>query len=146
MSLDVALINVIPVVKKSTGVFIRENGMIRELTAEDVQLYFLRNVTEVEYETYRVYKANITHNLYDMARAAGIYKACWRPKEIGAVKASDIIPILERGLKDMKERPEYYKKFNAKNGWGTYDEFVPWVESYLNACREYPNAVIEVSR
>jgi len=141
------LINKIPVVKKSTGIFIRENGMNRELTAEEVQDYFpLSVVEETEYLTNWVYKVNITHNLGSMARAAGIYEACWRPEEIGAVKASDIIPILERGLKDMKERPEYYKQFNPENGWGTYDEFVPWVESYLNACREYPDAIIEVSR
>jgi len=146
MSLDVTLISKTPVVKKSTGIFIRENGMYRELTIEEVQDYFQSIVKETEDTTNRVYEANITHNLGSMARAAGIYEACWRPEEIGAVKASDIIPILERGFKDMRERPEYYKEFNAKNGWGTYDEFVPWVESYLNACREYPDAIIKVSR
>lgn len=31
-----------------------------------------------------VFSANITHNLGEMADKAGIYKACWRPEEIGA--------------------------------------------------------------
>ena len=34
----------------------------------------------------------------------------------------------------------------ATNGWGMYEHFVPFVEKYLEACKEYPDAVIEVSR
>jgi hypothetical protein len=84
--------------------------------------------------------------LNKMADEAGIYEACWRPEEIGATKASDIIPILEKGFEDMKTRPEHFKKFDSENGWGTYEDFLPWVESYLKACQEYPDATIEVSR
>jgi hypothetical protein len=92
-----------------------------------------------------VYCANITHNLNIMANKAGIYEACWHPEKIGATKASDIIPILEKGFKDMKSRPEYYKQFDSPNRWGLYVDFLPWIESYLNACRKYPDAIIEVS-
>ena len=93
-----------------------------------------------------VYSANITHNLNSMADAAGIYQACWRPEEIGAKYASDIIPLLEKGLEDLKARPEYFKQFNSPNGWGVYENFVPWVEKYLAACKENPDAEIQVSR
>lgn len=93
-----------------------------------------------------VYWANITHNLNIMADKAGIYKALWRPEEINAKKAKDIIDILEVGLTELKKRPEYFKKFNSPNGWGVYKRFVPFVEEYLNACKEYPEAIIEVSR
>ena len=94
----------------------------------------------------RVYWDNITHNLGEMAEAAGIYEALWRPEEIGCVYAFDIIAILEVGLADMKARPEYYEQFNSSNGWGMYEHFVPFVENYLNACKEFPTAKIEVSR
>lgn len=147
MSLDVSLISKTPISKSGTGVFIRENGAKKELTPEEVIEKFPgAEVEETEYETNCVYDANITHNLGKMADAAGIYYALWRPEEIGATKASDIIPILEKGFEDMKERPEHYKQFDSPNGWGLYVHFLPWVESYLNACREYPDAIIEVSR
>ena len=93
-----------------------------------------------------VFSANITHNLGKMADKALIYKACWHPEDIGAKQAKDIILILERGLADMEARPQYYKQFNSPNGWGTYNNFVPWVRRYLDACREYPDAEIKVSR
>ncbi len=93
-----------------------------------------------------VYSANITHNLGRMADAAGIYKALWRPEDIEAKQAKDIITILEKGLANLKARPDYFKQFDAPNGWGLYVHFVPFVENYLEACRASPEAYIEVSR
>jgi len=93
-----------------------------------------------------VFWKNITHNLNTMADKAGIYKALWRPEEIGAKKAKDVIKLLERGLKELKSRPEYFKKFNPPNGWGDYEGFLKFVESCLEACKKYPNAEIYVSR
>jgi hypothetical protein len=62
------------------------------------------------------------------------------------VLASDIIPILEKGLADLKERPEHFEQFNASNGWGLYKNVVPFVENYLTACKENPDAIVTVSR
>lgn len=89
-----------------------------------------------------VYSANITHNLGRMADKAGIYEVLWRPGEVGKFKASDIIDLLEKGLADLKSRRNYFEQFNSTNGWGMYEDFVPFVEEYLNACKEYPDAVI----
>lgn len=94
----------------------------------------------------QVYDSNITHNLADMAEAAGIYKALWRPEELGITKALELIPLLEIGLKKLKKSPKKYEKYNSSNGWGTYKYFVPFVENYLNACKENPDAFISVSR
>ncbi len=93
-----------------------------------------------------VFERNITHNLGEMAEKAGIYKALWRPEEDGFVKAKDIIEILEKGLKLLKGNPKKFEKYNSPNGWGMYEHFVPFVEAVLEACKEYPNAIIEVSR
>lgn len=93
-----------------------------------------------------IYSANITHNLGKMAEAAGIYGAVWRPEEHGITKAAQLIPILEKGIAEMKADPEKYRALNAPNGWGTYDVFVPWLERYLAACKEDPDADIKVSR
>ena len=98
------------------------------------------------YNTDDLYWANITHNLGDMAREAGIYESLWRPEEIGAKYAKDIIDTVEKGLADLKARPEYFKQFNSPNGWGMYHNFVPFVSDYLDALKEYPDAEIIVSR
>ncbi len=92
------------------------------------------------------YNANITHNLNKMADEAGIYQHLWRPEEIGITKAGQLIEPLEKGLALMKSDPERFKKFNAPNGWGLYEHFIPWIENYLSACKEYPEADVGVSR
>jgi hypothetical protein len=101
---------------------------------------------EEDGNTITVYDANITHNLGKMADAAGIYEACWRPEEKGWTQAKDIAPILEEGLQRLKDQPEYFQQFNSPNGWGLYEHFVPWIERYLAACKQYPNAAIGVWR
>lgn len=108
----------------------------------DVSLHAKTQAGDVEC----VFDANITHNLAEMADKAGIYHACWRPDEIQAKKAGDIVDILEKGYQDLKARPEYFEQFNAQNGWGKYKNFLPWVKEYLDACMEYPDAEIYVSR
>lgn len=101
---------------------------------------------DVDGNDIQVYWANITHNLNKMADAAGIYEACWRPEEKGWTTAREITPALEKGLGQLKADPEHFRTFDAPNGWGLYEHFVPWVERYLDACRQYPSAEIEVSR
>lgn len=93
-----------------------------------------------------VYSANITHNLNSMAKEAGIYEHLWHPEEIGITKASQLIDPLRLGLMLMKSDPERFKAFNAKNGWGLYENFVPWIERYLAACEENPEAEVRASR
>lgn len=100
----------------------------------------------MEMKPTEVYWANITHNLTVMANEAGIYWAIWRPEEIGITKAADLVPLLEDGLAKLKADPAKYEQFNANNGWGLYKNFVPFVEKYLQACRDNPNATVEVSR
>jgi hypothetical protein len=93
-----------------------------------------------------VYSANITHNLGRMADEAGIYEHLWRPEEIGITKASQLIEPLENGLALMKSDPGRFKAFDATNGWGLYEHFVPWIEEYLEACKDHPEAEVSASR
>jgi len=93
-----------------------------------------------------VFDANITHNLGKMAAEAGIYKHLWRPEELGIKTAAELIIPLEAGLRLLKSKPEHFETFNASNGWGLYEHFVPFVENYLEACKKSPKTVIRVSR
>lgn len=101
-----------------------------------------------ETSPHEVYFNNITHNLGDMADEAGIYKHLWRPEEVvpPVVKAMDLIEPLTKGLALLKSDPARFEKFNATNGWGKYEHFVPFVEKYLQACIEHPHADVRVSR
>lgn len=92
------------------------------------------------------YDANITHNLGKMAAAAGIYEALWRPDEIGITKAAQLIEPLRAGLGLLKADRQKFEAFNASNGWGLYEHFVPFVEKYLAACEEHPETTVRVSR
>ena len=107
----------------------------------DFYLHYIKDGNKIE-----VFWRNITHNLTQMADKAGIYEALWRPEEIKAKKAKDIVERLEKGLKKLKAKPKYFEKFDSPNGWGIYDNFVPFVEGCLDACKKYPNAKIYVSR
>lgn len=109
----------------------------------DVYLYF-EDVRD--WEKPAAYSANITHNLNTMAMAAGIYKELWRPDEINITHAHQLIEPLSKGLELLKKYPDYFSQFNASNGWGLYEHFVPFVEEYLTACKENSEAKIEVSR
>ena len=93
----------------------------------------------------QVYWANITHNLGKMAKQAGIYKALWHPECLKINKAGDIVGLLQKGLEKLRGNPQHYEQFNAPNGWGMYEHFVPFVEEYLQACIENPNATIKTS-
>ena len=107
-----------------------------------------------------LYEGGTTHNLGKMAGKVSLkkslvptlkedttlYRVLWRPGELGFSKGSDLIVLLTEAVRELKSDPEFYKTFNSPNGWGMYEHFVPFVERYLNACKEYPKSLIEISR
>lgn len=104
------------------------------------------DVSLVRKQPTEVFEANITHNLGAMAREAGIYMHLWRPEEIGITHAAELIEPLREGLAAMKADPERFEAHNAENGWGLYEHFVPWIEKYIAACEEYPDAQVRACR
>ena len=92
------------------------------------------------------YSNNITHNLNRMAEEAGLYRAMWRPDENGINKAHQLVETLREGLARLRSDPEHFKKFNPENGWGSYEGLVEFVQSYLAACVEFPDANVRTWR
>jgi hypothetical protein len=96
-----------------------------------------------------VYSRNISHDLIPMAQAAGLYEPLWRPEEMKppVMSARALIPHLERGIERLREKPEEFQKLNpANNRWDRYEGFLEFVQAYLEACRELPNAAVRVCR
>lgn len=93
-----------------------------------------------------IYTANITHNLGKMAEEAGIYYLLWKPEAVGVTTAKQLIEPLTAGLALLESDPERFRKFNPENGWGSYEGLVGFVREYLAACKENPDATVDVWR
>jgi hypothetical protein len=149
MSLDVYL-TLQGECNKGSGIFVRENGETKEISREEWDSKFpgrepiVANVTDID--DGEVFSANITHNLNKMANEAGIYKHLWRPDELGVTKASELIQPLRNGLILLKSNPDFFKRFNPENGWGSYEGLIDFTERYLKACEEYPDSIVGASR
>jgi|DEB0MinimDraft_10_1074344.scaffolds.fasta_scaffold92653_3 hypothetical protein len=112
----------------------------------DIELYYLVDIEQEIQGQYIVWHGNITHNLNVMADKAGIYMEVWRPNEIGVKKAFDIVSALGKAIKDLQTRPSYYRKYNPKNNWGSYETFLEFIKQYQFNCKKYPNSMIGVCR
>ena len=150
MSLSVYLYETMPELQES-AIYIRESGSVHTITRRewDEKYPGIEPIVVQEGETRRgeeLFYRNITHNLNKMASEAGVYKALWRPEELGIDMAVDLIPLLEAGRRTLVADPDYFKTFNPHNGWGTYENLVVFITKYLEACMKYPNATIEIYR
>lgn len=134
-------------VKRTSGIFIREDGGNVEISREEWDRRFPdREPAETISKTSEVFTYNVTHNLAKMAGAAGIYKYLWRPDEVDVRVASQLKIPLQKGLEELNASPEKYREFNPSNGWGSYEGLVEFIERYLDACKEYPEATVIASR
>jgi hypothetical protein len=113
----------------------------------------------LEYDIIKDYKFafNLTHNLTEMASAAKVYEALWRPyRLLGYADAEEfqmdipaftVIPALREGQKILESnKEELIQNYSPKNGWGTYDQLYKTVCNYRITCEKFPNLFIEVSR
>ena len=178
MSLDVYLEGPEPVKYEGSGIFVREGGQTIEITEEEWSLRNpgrepVRAVAKEESNT--IYSANITHNLANMAREAGVYEALWRPAELDPSRAArireqeklnnyheaggvyeiereaqtyarDLIQPLRDGLALLQSAPERFEEFNPENGWGDYLGLCEFIAGYLAACTSHPNTIVRVWR
>lgn len=85
---------------------------------------------------------NITHNLSEMWREAGVYSALYDSE---GKSAKDVLPTLEAGLKKMLAEPKRFEEYNSPNGWGLYKYAVPWLIELIAEFKKYPEGIIERS-
>jgi hypothetical protein len=94
----------------------------------------------------KVFQLEITDNLIEMAREAGVYEVIWRPEDIGIKTAKEVVEPLTQALNLMKADPERFKKLNPANRWGDYQYLLNFVQGYLGRARQYPDATIKINR
>ena len=107
---------------------------------------------EVSYDT--ICSWTPTYNYREMLIAAGIYDALVAPHRLHpdyaegksandlTVRAKIVIKPLELGLENLLANPDHFKQFNPSNGWGSYDDLIDMLSSYLNDLKTHPNAEI----
>lgn len=150
MSLDIYIISPTPIKKKSTGIWVRDNGKTRELSkAEAQEKYPDADIQEIEIETNEFWHGNITHNLNKMAQECKIecdpqheglslYDLLWRDEYPWEMSHLEYTQCLMACLVSLTDEPERYKLFNPSNGWGTYEQLVEFVKSFIHALVDEP--------
>jgi hypothetical protein len=134
------------------AIFVCRGGAAVEITREDWDALHpgvepaMTMVSISPGDPARVFEHKITHNLRKLAEAAGIYRHLWRPEEIDISHARQLVESLSEGLQRLKADPETYRRHSPPNGWRDYDGLVAFVEAYLAACREHPEAKVRVWR
>lgn len=153
MSLDLYIESKTPVLHKGTGVYVRENGETKELlTKEEVLKHFPDanpdDIQETISETEEYFHINITHNLTEMAGECVIKGTCsskkshitlydlmWHPEEnLGIVFPTlSYLLDLETCYDRLFHNPDFFKKYNPDNGWGTYEGLVDKTKAFVDA-------------
>lgn len=108
----------------------------------DISLYLPVNTGKDVIE-WCCFDTNMTHNLAGMWRKAGCYDALYMSDGLRADRVTDAI---REAVARMEASPITYEALNAENGWGTYEQALPWLRSVLAAFEEYPAAIIHVSK
>lgn len=143
MSLDVYLKLDKPVVKQSTGIFVRRNGGNHELTLDEArELYPNYEIELCENVSEYCYTANITHNVSQIAKKAGLKDVLWHPESINITTASQLIEPLTTGLNYLLTHKSELEELNPACGWGSYDNLCDFVYHYLKACQANPDASV----
>jgi len=83
-----------------------------------------------------VYERRIMIESKTIAALAEIYDHLFCPEKLKISKASQLIKPLTLGLFKIKSDPDYYGAFYG------YEDFLSFLEEYLNACIKYPDATI----
>ena len=86
---------------------------------------------------------NITHNVTEMAKIAGVYELLWHSEP--EAKAGDLIPYIEKAIDDIVFNPDKYRPHENKE-WGSLKDFTKFLVKVLDTCKTHPEATIEVSR
>ena len=89
-----------------------------------------------------VLELSIPRHLDEMAREAGVYWEIWHADRHD--NAAAILPMLEKGLKNLKQSPDRFKKLNHPDGYVNYSLLVEFIEKMIKGCKDHPDARVNV--
>lgn len=93
------------------------------------------------YDNLYAWERNHTSNTAGMWRAAGCDIAAFDGKP-----ASELGPAAARALAAIVTEPEKYRPMEPSNGWGSLSSTVHFLLAIWEACEEWPETTVRVSR
>ena len=149
MSLDISIKAKVPVVKNGIGIFVRENGKTKELTAEEAKERGWDGINR-EYVSEYAWTGNITHNLSGMAKAIKpkgidytLYELLWMGME---KSCADLYGKLLMCIEFTIRNKTYLERFNPPNGWGDYRTLLNFIIDLAFECEKNKDCTIEICR
>lgn len=103
----------------------------------DIDIY----VTHDDRYTSHFEVGNMTYNIRPMFRAA--VGASFR--DFHGMTCAQALPFVMFAWQQMKRRPDEFRKVEASNGWGTYDQFMPFLTKFYVMLRLHPTGIIRIS-
>ena len=85
------------------------------------------------------FEFNSTYNLTPMFDAAG-----FRMRDFNGKTGAEVAPILAAAVAVMESDPAKFRAFDSPNGWGTYDQIMPYLREFLAAVDAHPTAMVDV--
>lgn len=90
-----------------------------------------------------LFDVNITNDLNRMASEAGLYQAIWHSN---GARAGDLVRQLADGVRKLANDPARFLALRPANQWGSYNGLLATAREFLEACRAYPDAIVEADR
>lgn len=59
-------------------------------------------------------------------------------------RAGDCVSSLDAAVAAMRANPTAYTKLNPASGWGNYEGALGYLEAFRDACRDSPDAIVEM--
>ena len=87
-----------------------------------------------------VFEFSPTYNLRPMFHAAGF---CLR--DFNGMTGAEVAPVLTVAVASMEADPAKFRALDAPNGWGTYDDIMPYLRRFRDAVSAHPAASVVVT-
>ena len=84
---------------------------------------------------------NYTTNSAPMIKeVCGSYPSRWN-----GMKAADLLPVVEQGLRALRSDPDAYRYLEPANGWGSVEGTITFLDRIRANCAAFPAAVVEIT-
>ena len=84
---------------------------------------------------------NYTTNSAPMIKeVCGSYPSRW-----DGMKAADLLPVVEQGLRALRSDPDAYRYLEPANGWGSVENTITFLNRIRDNCVQFPEAVVEIT-
>jgi len=84
---------------------------------------------------------NMTYNVSTMVKEACGVTFSW----FDGMTCKQALPILYFCWRNLRRNPSHFRRFEAPNGWGTYEQFMPYMTRFYVMARLHPKGIIRVS-